>query len=143
MNRLIRYSILFSFFLFFFSISISNAKRTVPTQPKNIEDQNVIYSAPLERMGYIEARDAITGRLIWENQLYKINYDRLLEKDIQDDYIIKLEKDGDLITAVDEKGNVYRINIKDMQQRKGYKVNSVWNHFIDWLKSALISFLNK
>lgn len=74
----------------------------------------VSYQAPLDqgRVGYVEAHETTTGKLLWRVMIYRVPLDADLEADVQWIFIRSLtfERDGLQITTED--GSVFRLELK-------------------------------
>ncbi len=60
-------------------------------------------------MGYIEAYASDTGEKIWEKQVYKVDFNPLMEKDVQCIFITSLSVDKDTLAVIDEKGRRFKV----------------------------------
>jgi hypothetical protein len=63
--------------------------------------------------GYIAARDAKTNEEQWILKIYNIDYDELLEEDVQDVFIESMKKNqkGDALDITDERGRRYLVDV--------------------------------
>lgn len=119
-------------FIILFSIcEFGFAKRAAPKEVEPVVDHGVKYLAPHVAPGYIKAHGYPTcpvgcieawseksGKLLWHVQVYEINYDEKLEKDVQDDFINALQiKDGNLYVQT-EHGDKFVVNIKTHKVKK-------------------------
>jgi len=60
--------------------------------------------------GYIEARDAKTGGLLWRKTLFTVTIDPGLEEDVQWVFVKALKVADGVIVATDEKGRSHSID---------------------------------
>ena len=112
------------FVLFFAVISllcgIAFAKREAPKDVNPLERGGIRYTAPhwgpmqgrRQNGGYVEAWDIETGKMLWEMQVYMIQYNPKIEKDIQDVFITSLRIEGDVLIAENEAGDIFEIDLK-------------------------------
>ncbi len=90
-------------------MSSLQAKRMPPASVETLHFQGISYE--VSGMGIVVARDEKNNRVLWENTIYTVSYNPLLEKDVQDTYIRKLEiSDGSLLVT-NEKKAVYRVDL--------------------------------
>jgi hypothetical protein len=61
--------------------------------------------------GYIAAFDEATGKELWTLQVYRIDYDKGMEEDVQDVFIKKMVLDGDRLEIVDEDRRRYAVDL--------------------------------
>lgn len=96
------------------------AKRQAPEKVPPIATEKAVFSAPHlpegdrnQNGGVIEARDPKTSTLLWQVQIYKVEYDEALEKDVQYVYIksLTLDKVHNLLVMSDEKSRVFVLNL--------------------------------
>lgn len=98
-------------FLFVFITSVF-AKRLGPPSVDDVIFDGVKYSAPNIEIGYVEAKNINDNSLIWKKKVYDVNYQNNLEKDVQDIYITNLKIEDTNLLVTNERGEVYRINLK-------------------------------
>jgi len=90
-----------------------SASRASPKRAETIVIGPVRYEAVWGSLGRFRATDAKTGRELWALDLYKISYVPGLETDVQDVFIVQLERESDdSILATDERGRAYRVDLK-------------------------------
>lgn len=67
----------------------------------------------MKKGGVIEARAPQTNKLLWQVQIYITEYDKSLEKDVQDVFIksLALDKTHNLLIMSDEKSRVFVLNL--------------------------------
>ena len=108
---------------------LAEAKRGAPAEVLPLTEGNIEYSAPhrngtQKQMGFIEARDLKSGKLIWSRQIYSVKYDPDLEGDVQDVYIKKIKVKGNSLIITNERKSEYQLNLKTLQVKmlKGFLV---------------------
>lgn len=94
------------------------AKRLAPKVVKPVYHNGIEYSAPPfvgrnQNGGYVEAKNRKTGQRIWLKRVYKIDYEKNLEKDVQDVFIKSLKVEGDTLIVTDERGLVHKVSLKN------------------------------
>lgn len=96
------------------------AKRMGPEEVPPIATDTAVFSAPHfpegnrpQNGGVVEARDPKTKKLLWQVQVYKIQYDPSLEKDVQDVFIksMTLDQVHNLLILSDEKSRLFVLNL--------------------------------
>lgn len=107
------------------SASMAHAKRLAPKEVTPVEHDGIqyvvvhfgVFNNTGQNGGYIEARDKKTKKKIWGLQVYKTEYDKNLESDVQDVFItgLKIDKDRKILIVENEGGKVYHV---DIMQRK-------------------------
>jgi len=100
----------------FFSICITTAlaKRLAPVQVAPVTHEGIEYSAPRDAssIGQVQARDAASKKVLWEQVIYQIAYDPDLERDVQWVFISDLKIEGDFLIITDERKRCYSLNLK-------------------------------
>jgi len=91
------------------------AKRIAPRPLKPIAIDGVECSAPVEHMGFVEARDAKTGELIWSRQIYVVVKDPQLEGDVQDVFVSEIRPEGHALIIANERGSQYRLDLTSLE----------------------------
>jgi len=98
------------------ALSVSSfAKRVAPPKVTPITVGDITYSAPTENMGYVEARNAKTGDLLWARQIYVVVKHPDLEEDVQDVFISKLERNGDTLVITNEVGSEFNLDLASLE----------------------------
>jgi hypothetical protein len=96
------------------------AKRAAPDEVAPIATETAVFSAPhfpegdrVQNGGVLEARDPQTKKLLWQVQIYNTEYDKGLEKDVQDVFIksLSFDKVHNLLIMSDEKSRVFVLNL--------------------------------
>ena len=87
-------------------------KREPPREVKPLIVGNVKYTAPTSEMGFIIARDVKTDTILWKKQIYKVNYRKNLETDVQDNFIKKIKIENNLLLIFTEKGKKYYLELE-------------------------------
>lgn len=85
-------------------------KRKAPKTPAPLKVKDVEFSAPVTEMGFVVAKDLASNKEIWKKQVYKIEYDKNLEKDVQDVFIDSLWLSGNNVMVRNEKGELYELD---------------------------------
>lgn len=106
-------------------ITVKRAKRAEPKEVEPAIYNGVKYLAPhfkhngdqFER-GYIEAWDIQSQKKLWELQVYKLNYDKKFEQDVQDVFITSLTITDDKLLVTTERNDVYEVNLQSQKVRK-------------------------
>lgn len=102
--------------ILFLSASFCNAqvssKRLAPKEVRPVTIDNIKYTAPTSQMGYIIAKDVITDSILWRKQIYTIQYNDGLEKDVQDDFIDSLYIKGKNLIIHTERNKVFSLRVK-------------------------------
>ncbi|QTL34930.1 hypothetical protein [Pseudoalteromonas viridis] len=98
------------------------AKRASPSDIGPLIAGDYVYTVPHwssengtgQNGGYIQILDAKTGVEAWGVQVYKTNYKRDLERDVQDIFITGIEINiwNTVLTVKDELGRRYEIDLK-------------------------------
>jgi hypothetical protein len=93
------------------------AKRLPPPSPAPITLNGIQYSAPNRNgtYGTVRAVNFKTGKMLWDQTIYKIAVDPKLESDVQWVYIRKLQRQGQLILVTNERNQRYQLNPKTRQ----------------------------
>jgi hypothetical protein len=86
-------------------------KRIPPKKVKSVILNGIKYTAPANKMGYIVALDAKSDSVIWEKQIYKINFNRNLETDVQCVFINLLCIQHDSLIIHTERNRVYSLKL--------------------------------
>ena len=96
------------------------AKRAAPDEVAPVATETSVFSAPhfpegdrVQNGGVLEARDPQTKKLLWQVQIYNTEYDKGLEKDVQDVFIksLSFDKVHNLLIMSDEKSRVFVLNL--------------------------------
>lgn len=87
------------------------AKRMMPKRVEPLADGQVVYTAPVEAMGFVVALDAATKKELWRARIYQVSKNPDLEGDVQDVFITKLAKDGGTLIVTDERNRTYRLDL--------------------------------
>ena len=98
---------------------LAEAKRGAPAEVLPVTVGNIEYLAPHrngthKQMGFIEARDLKSGKLIWSRQIYSVKYDPDLEGDVQDVYIKNIKIKGNSLIITNERKSEYQLNLKTL-----------------------------
>ena len=66
-------------------------------------------------MGFIEARNLKSGKLIWSRQIYTVKYDPDLEGDVQDVFIRNIKVKGNSLLVTNERKSEYQLDLKTLE----------------------------
>ena len=103
--------------LIFFYSSPVGAKRAAPINVPAVIHGQIEYTAPHSKMGYVEAWDLSSGKMLWDHQVYKVRYIPFLETDVQDIFITGLKiKNGKLIKS-NEKQKTFSLDLSSKNKR--------------------------
>ena len=99
---------------------LAEAKRRVPAEVLPVKVGNIEYSAPHrnrthKQMGFIEARDLKSGKLIWNRQIYAVKYDPDLEGDVQDVFIKSITIQGNNLIITNERNSKYQLDLNSLK----------------------------
>lgn len=90
------------------------AARLLPEPANSPERNGIVYKDNEPFLGCVAAYHKKTGRLFWQRQIYVIAYDRVLEEDVQDVWITRLEVKADGIHVTNECGYEYLLDTKTL-----------------------------
>ena len=112
-----KFSFIFSLLL---TTLLAEAKRGVPAEVLPVTVGNIEYSAPhrngtQKQMGFIEARDLKSGKIIWSRQIYAVKYDPDLEGDIQDVFIKRITVEGNSLIITNERNSKYQLDLNSLE----------------------------
>ena len=98
---------------------LAEAKRGAPAEVLPVTVGNIEYLAPHrngthKQMGFIEARDLKSGKLIWSRQIYAVKYVLELEGDVQDIFIKSIAVQGNNLIITNERNSEYQLNLKTL-----------------------------
>ena len=99
---------------------LAEAKRGAPAEVLPVTVGNIEYSAPhrngtQKQMGFIEARDLKSGKLIWSRQIYAVKYDPDLEGDVQDVFIKSITVEGNHLIITNERNSKYQLDLNSLE----------------------------
>ena len=99
---------------------VAEAKRGAPMEVLPVKEGNIEYSAPHrngthKQMGFIEARDLKSGKLIWSRQIYAVKYDPDLEGDVQDVFIKSITVEGNNLIITNERNSKYQLDLNSLK----------------------------
>ena len=99
---------------------LAEAKRGAPAGVLPVKVGNIEYSAPhrngtQKQMGFIEARDSRSGKLIWSRQIYAVKYDPDLEGDVQDVFIKRITVEGSNLIITNERNSKYQLDLNNLE----------------------------
>ena len=99
---------------------LAEAKRGAPAEVLPIKVGNIEYSAPHrngthKQMGFIEARDSRSGKIIWSRQIYTVKYDPDLVGDVQDVFIKRITVEGNNLIITNERNSKYQLDLHSLE----------------------------
>ena len=99
---------------------VAEAKRGAPMEVLPVKVGNIEYSAPhrngtQKQMGFIEARNLKSGKLIWNRQIYAVKYVPDLEGDVQDVFIRNIKVKGNSLIVTNERKSEYQLDLKTLE----------------------------
>ena len=99
---------------------LAEAKRGAPAEVLPLTVGNIEYSAPhrngtQKQMGFIEARNLKSGKLIWNRQIYAVKYVPDLEGDVQDVFIRNIKVKGNSLLVTNERKSEYQLDLKTLE----------------------------
>ena len=99
---------------------LAEAKRGAPAEVLPLTVGNIEYSAPhrngtQKQMGFIEARNLKSGKLIWNRQIYAVKYVPDLEGDVQDVFIRNIKVKGNSLIVTNERKSEYQLDLKTLE----------------------------
>jgi hypothetical protein len=99
---------------------LAEAKRGAPAEVLPVTVGNIEYSVPhrngaQKQMGFIEARDLKSGKLIWSRQIYAVKYDPDLEGDVQDVFIKSITVEGNHLIITNERNSKYQLDLNSLE----------------------------
>ena len=99
---------------------LAEAKRGAPAEVLPVTVGNIKYSAPHrngthKQMGFIEARDLKSGKLIWSRQIYAVKYDPDLEGDVEDVFIKSITVEGNHLIITNERNSKYQLDLNSLE----------------------------
>jgi hypothetical protein len=101
------------FFLLFLAFSACFAKRAVPSPVPPIVKDGIQYVANECGMGCVKAIELKTKKELWKVTLYKIEFIKGLEEDVQWVFIKEMKLSGDKLIVTNERNDRYEINLSD------------------------------
>ena len=99
---------------------LAEAKRGAPAEVLPLTEGNIEYSAPhrngtQKQMGFIEARDLKSGKIIWSRQIYAVKYDPDLVGDVQDVFIKRITVEGSNLIITNERNSKYQLDLNNLE----------------------------
>ena len=89
--------------------STPSFKRAAPKKVPPIVLGDMKYSAT---MNEIVATDTLTKNILWIKEIYAIDYDESLERDVQDVFITSITASQDSMIITNEDGEMYTLNLE-------------------------------
>ena len=99
---------------------LAEAKRRASAEVLPSKVENIEYSAPHrngshKQMGFIEARDLKSGKIIWSRQIYTVKYDPDLVGDIQEVFIKRITVEGNNLIITNERNSKYQLDLNSLE----------------------------
>jgi len=96
------------------------AKRLAPPEAPAVHFRGVVYTASAEpdKMGIVEALNEVTGKILWEKQIYRVSMNPLLESDVQWVFIREMKIAGDNLLITNERGKCFVLDLKTREVRE-------------------------
>jgi len=101
-----------SFFILGCIVIIVKAKRSSPNEVEPVIYSGIKYTAPHEKMGYVETFNNITGEKLQEIKVYDVKIDPNMEADVQGIFITNLSVVNGKLIIINEAGIKYEIDIE-------------------------------
>ena len=97
------------------------AKRVAPAKVEPVIYQGVRYIAPNDdgHRAYIEARDVLTNKKLWDLTIFTNRIDPALEEDVQWVFIKALNIRNGALVVTSERDKIYRVDLKTKAVRQG------------------------
>lgn len=116
------------------------AKRSPPKNVPPLVYKGIVFTAPMQRMGYVEAWDFETNKKVWVKKVYNVIYDLFMEQDVQDVFITSLSIEGDKLVVSNEKDKVYKLDIPKNILKAN--LSGAPYYLSPWVRKAPYSFEN-
>lgn len=84
---------------------------SAPKKVKPVIFNNIKYTAPNDKMGFVVARNAQTDSVLWQKRIYKIDYNNAIEIDVQDDFIESLQIRKDSLIIHTEHKKIFSLKL--------------------------------
>ena len=96
------------------------AKRIPAPVVEPVVHKGVRYMVPNDKgtNGYVVARDASTGKLLWKKTIFRKWICPLLEHDVQWVFIMQMRLDGERLIFVSERDKIYSLDLKTRRVKK-------------------------
>lgn len=91
-------------------MSSIQAKRFAPAPVEPIHFEGIRYE--VSGMGVVLAWDEENNQELWKNTIYKVSYNPILETDVQDVWITKLEIANGVLLVTNEGSATYKVDLK-------------------------------
>lgn len=86
-----------------------SSKRKPPIEVEPLVIGQIKYTAPTDRMGFVQARDLATDSLLWTRQIYTVRRHKNSQACGWEVYIDKLYRKGSALMIHTERGKTYSI----------------------------------
>lgn len=112
MKRIIMLTLIIAVISFLFC-SLAEAKRGPAPEVEPVTYKGIKFIAPNtpQRMGYVEAWDIKKNIKVWEQKMYDIAINPIMESDVQWLFISSLKIRNDKLIVTEEKGKYYEVYI--------------------------------
>ena len=105
--------IIFAITVALLSAASLHARRKGPDKVASITKDGIEYRVQhFPNMGYVEAWKG--KRSIWRRQIYVVKL-QLVERDVQDVFIKKMNLEGNFLIITNERGSVYQLNLETLE----------------------------
>lgn len=94
--------------------TLPSCSRSAPKPVKPLIHNNIEYSASHQiGMGLVQARDLASNQILWTRQAYAVVYIDMLETDVQDTFITKIElhPDQKSLKITNERNQVHSMSL--------------------------------
>jgi hypothetical protein len=106
-------------------LASTGAKRPAPRDVAPLVADGVRYEVPhlgnlhgkSQNGGYVRARDAKTGDVLWDRMVYRVSYDPDAKKDFQDVFIKEIEIRGTALRVTTERGEELEMDLRSGRVR--------------------------
>jgi len=92
----------------------AEAKRSAPKDVAPLTKDGIVFAAPHDHMGCVQAKNEKTGKVVWLRQVYVVKYDVLMETDVQDCFITSLRFDGDKLLITNQDGGQFQLDLSTL-----------------------------
>ncbi|HBV63366.1 MAG TPA: hypothetical protein DEF45_10135 [Rhodopirellula sp.] len=96
-------------------VSTVEAKRPAPVKVPPVAVGTIEYRAPTKQMGCVEAWDKESKEMIWRRQIYVVQYQVGLERDVQDVFITRLGTKKNSLVVKNERKSEYELDLETLQ----------------------------
>lgn len=97
--------------VFFFLSAVAFARKVVPETPAPVVRDGVEYSVSTKN-GFLQARDLKTGKIVWDSELFRVEYAPEYEADVQSVHIVSVVLEEGRLLAIDQRNQKYYLNLE-------------------------------